>query len=602
MSEIEVHKFDRQKFLDRFWAFCATATINTKELGAIRMNKENLLGTQIYFVEEVAKALEDGIHEIIVLKGRQVAITTICLLLDIFWLGRHKGLTGAFVTHNEEARDMFRVSFDQIAESSKPPFKVKFKMHNRTQLVTDRTDCRILYQVAGTRKNSKLGKGTALTFAHLTEVSEYGDEEGLASLKAAFAQNNPNRLFIQESTAQGYNHYYDTWLNAVNSTNKRAIFVGWWRNHFYQKKKGSKEYEVYWDGKLNPEERKWVREVKALYDFDISDEQIAWWRWQLAEEQKDDLLMYQNFPPTEHYAFVKSGSQFFSGARINEEYKLALKAIPKNYRFVLKDNFDDTELLESGERLTNLKVWEPPKPGACYVIGADPAWGSSEWKDRFVAQVYRCYSDGMEQVAEFCTTECSAYQFAWVICYLGGAYLDQKGSTLMLNLELNGPGQAVWTEITNLKRLTVMSRTEAGKKIFKVVSRLENYMYKRQDSFGMPSGFHTISNTREKERMLNNFRDGFERNIIKVHSKDLIDEMRKIVRDEGFLGAAGRDKDDRVLASGLATTAWTDYMRPRLVSVIPGGMTREASIARESTAGQWAPTNVSKYLQMHLRG
>lgn len=583
--------------LAKFYEFSATVTISTKELGNIRMTKENLLGSQIFFIEEVAKGINDGIHEFYSLKGRQLAITTACLLLDIFWLGKHAGLTGAFVTHSEEARDMFRVTFDQMAESTKAPFKVAFKIHNRTQLVTERGDNRILYMVAGTRKNSKLGKGSALTFAHLTEESEYGDEEGLASLKAAFAQQNPNRLFIHESTAQGYNHFYDSWLAAKQSNTKRAIFVGWWRNNFYRKVRGSPEYNVYWDGRHTPEERKWVREVKQLYDYDIEDEQVAWWRWNLAEETKDDLLMMQNFPPTEHYAFVKSGSQFFSGARINDEFKIANHTKPQLFRFVLGEGFEDTELLESSERMHNLKVWELPEPGGFYAIGGDPAWGSSEWKDRFVVQVYRCYSDGMEQVAEFCTTECSAYQFAWVICYLGGAYLSQPGANVMLNLELNGPGQAVWVEILNLKRLSVAARTEAGMKIYKIVSNLQSYMFKRHSSFGAPSGFHTISNTREKERMLNAFRDGFERNIIKVNSAACIDEMRRVERDEGFIGAPDREKDDRVIASALATIAWTDYLLPRLMSKHPGGMTRAVAAAQVATAGQWQPTLIKSFIR-----
>ena len=301
--------------IDKFYEFAATVTIATKELGKIRMTKENMLGTQTYYVEEVAKAINAGIHEIYVLKGRQVAVTTATLLIDMFWLGKYEGLTGTFVVHDEPTRDMFRVTFDQIAESTKPPFKIGFKIHNRTQLVTNRGDNRLLYLVAGTRKNSKLGKGAAITFAHLTEESEYGDEEGLASLKSTFAQENPLRLFIHESTAQGYNHWYQSWLVAKQSNTKAAIFVGWWRNHFYRKKKGSPEYTVYWDGRLTPEERKWTREIKQIYDFDIDDEQIAWWRWNWRKKPKDELLMFQNFPPTEHYAFVKSGSQFFSAAR-----------------------------------------------------------------------------------------------------------------------------------------------------------------------------------------------------------------------------------------------------------------------------------------------
>lgn len=596
-----------EKFLAQFWKFCATVSVNTKDRNTIRLTQNNLLGSQIYFIEQVALGLEDGIHEFYVLKGRQVAITTICLVLDLFWLGKHRGVTGAFITHDEKTRDMFRVNFDQMADSTRSPMKLRFKINNRTQLVTDKGENRILYQVAGTGKNSKLGKGTALTFAHLTEESEYGDEEGLASLKAAFATLNPDRLFIHESTAQGYNHWYDSWLNAKESNTKRAIFVGWWRNQFYRKLKGSKEHTVYWDGKLLPEERKWVKEIKQIYDFDIDDEQIAWWRWNLAEETKDEFLMYQNFPPTEHYAFVKSGSLFFSGSRINDEFKKAMKTTPDLFRVVLGDGldvtgFENTEIIPSREKMANLKIWEKPEPGAYYAIGADPAEGDSDWADRFCCQVYRCYSDHMDQVAEFCTPDCSPTQFAWVICYLGGAYLAHPGARLMLNLELNGPGNGVWREILNLKRLTIMSQTDSGQKIFKIVSNLESYMYKRLDQIGgRPSAYHTVSTTRVKEDMLISLKDNWERGIITINSKECIDEMRRVERDGSFLGAPDREKDDRVIASALATMAWVQYLRPRLMTAVPGGMTKERSASEVIKAGTWRPVAIEKFLAEALK-
>ena len=595
-----VAPFNKERFLEKFWEFAATVTIATKEFGNIRLSQDKILGTQRYFVEQVAQALEDGVHEIYCLKGRQASVTTICLILDAFWLGRHRGLTGALVTHNDDARVMFRDTFKQISSSTRAPMKVSFTTNNKTMLVTKNGN-RMAYLVAGKGANSALGKGNALTFCHLTEESAYGDAEGLASLAATFAQTNPDRLFIHESTAQGYNHYHESWQQAKQSASQRAVFVGWWRNQLFKKKKGSAEYNCYWDGKLLPEERKWVREVKQIYDFDIDDEAMAWWRWCLAEQTKDEFIQYQNYPPTEHYAFVKSGSLFFSGARINEEFKLAIKTKPDMYRFVLGEGFEDTELVQSSERMCNMWVWEKPVAGAYYAIGADPAYGSSEWKDRFVAQVYRCYSDGMEQVAEFCTTDCSPYQFAWVICYLGGAYLAPAGSKAMLNLELNGPGQSVWREILNLKRLSIVSQTDVGKKIFSVVSNLETFMYKRADSTGGPTAFHTISTTKEKERMLIAFRDNFERGIIKVHSKGLIDEMRSVERDGSFIGAPDRQKDDRVIGSALATTAWTDYLITRLIVARPGGLTREVSQKIEEAGEAGHPLNMAKYLQERMQ-
>jgi hypothetical protein len=84
-------------------------------------------------------------------------------------------------------------------------------------------------------------------------------------------------------------------------------------------------YKTYWDGKPTPEEKEWIREVKKLYNYEINSRQIAWWRWKMEEGIKDNALMYQEFPPTEDYAFINTGSNFFSNSRCTDAYKEARK-------------------------------------------------------------------------------------------------------------------------------------------------------------------------------------------------------------------------------------------------------------------------------------
>ena len=107
----------------------------------------------------------------------------------------------------------------------------------------------------------------------------------------------------------------------------------------------------------------------------------------------------------------------------------------------------DIEAVNS-PRLAELKIWEEPDPDGVYVIGADPAFGSSDEADRYVIQVLRCYADGVDQVAEFCVTQMATYQFAWVLAHICGAYANAR-----YLLEITGPGEAVWNEFRNLKLL-----------------------------------------------------------------------------------------------------------------------------------------------------
>ena len=544
--------------LKQFYAFCSELKIETKEQGLRKM--DNLLGTQTYVMDEIATGLENGVHFFVILKGRQLGITTISLALDLYWHYINAGLNGTLVTDTEENRDMFRGTLGSYMDGLPKEFKIPILAHNRNSLAL-KNRSRIFYQVAGLRAKGSLGRGKGITFLHGTETSSWGDEEGLASLLASLAETNPKRLYIFESTARGFNMFHDMYVTAKRARTQKAIFCGWWRNEFYSAAPDTDVYKVYWDGKLTPEEKEWTRDIKKLYNFEINSRQMAWWRWKMLEGIKDESLMYQEFPPTEDYAFVMTGTSFFSNSRCTDAMKIAKKIDCDHYRYAMGVNFQDTEVIKSTERLSTLKVWEEPIDTAYYVIGADPAYGSSDWADRFCVQVFRCYSDGMEQVAEFATSELNTYQFAWVIAHLAGAY---KNSTL--NLEVNGPGQAVLNEIKNLRRQAASMGNAMGKSLMDVYGSMSNYIWRRNDTMGgISNSLGWLTTAATKERMMSYTKDLFERQMLDVYSVDTIEEMKTIIRDGASIEASGRNKDDRVMAMALACAAYSEQVQPQLI-------------------------------------
>jgi len=573
--------------LKKFYKFCSELKIETKEEGLKKMG--TLLGTQTYVMEEIEKGLKEDVHFFVILKGRQLGITTISLALDLYWQFTHPGWQGTLVADTEENRDMFRSTLAMYMEGLPKEYKIPLVAHNRNQMVL-KNRSRLFYQIAGNK--SRLGQGKAITYLHGTETASWGNEEGLASLIASLAEKNPERLYMFESTAQGFNMFHDMYKTAKRAKTQRAIFCGWWRNEFYSVPGDSQIYKVYWDGKLKSEEKEWVKDIKKMYGVDINSRQMAWWRWKMHEGIKDETLMYQEFPPTEDYAFVMTGTSFFSHTRCTEAAKQSKKRDYEDYRYSFGQLFQDTEVLRSTERLSTLRVWEQPIDSAYYVIGADPAYGSSDWADRFCIQVFRCYADGLDQVAEFATSEMNTYQFAWVIAHLAGAY---KNSTL--NLEVNGPGQAVINEIRNLKRMASSMGGPVGHGLLDVLGSMQNYIWRRNDTLGGISnsiGYLTTSST--KERMLNYMKDYFEREMMGIYSMELLEEMKGIVRDNGFLGAPGRGKDDRVIATALASVAFAEQIQPRLIA---SRITREVSKAQEDFTPEQIAVgrNVSDYLK-----
>ena len=576
--------------LKQFYAFCSQLKIETKEQGLQNLN--HLLGTQTYVMNEIEKGLAEEKHFFVILKGRQLGVTTISLALDLYWHYVNAGLNGTLVTDTEENRDMFRGTLSAYMEGLPKEYKIPVLSHNRNSLAL-KNRSRIFYQVAGLRAKGTLGRGKGITFLHGTETSSWGDEEGLASLLASLAETNPKRLYIFESTARGFNMFHDMYVTAKRARTQHAIFCGWWRNELYSIPADNQIYKVYWDGKLTGEEKEWTRDIKKLYNIDINSRQMAWWRWKMLEGIKDESLMYQEFPPTEDYAFILSGSSFFSTSRCTDAYKIAKKIEADYYRYSMGVNFHDTDCLKSTERLATLKVWEEPVDTAYYVIGADPAYGSSDWADRFCIQVFRCYADGMEQVCEFATSEMNTYQFAWVIAHIAGAY---KNSTL--NLEVNGPGQAVINELRNLKRQAANMGTKFGKSLMDVLGHMTNYLWRRQDSLGGPTNsIGWLTTTASKERMLAYMKDYFERGMLAIYSLDTLDEMKTIVRDGGSIEASGRNKDDRVIASALACAAFAEQVQPRLIQMkITRDVSRKKDIHNEPV-GEAMNKNVGNYLK-----
>ena len=576
----------------QFYQFCRNLKIESKEQGMVTLGNQ-LLGTQTYVMDEVAKGLSEDIHFFIVLKGRQLGITTISLALDLYWHFIHPGMQGTLTTDTEENREQFRSTLAMYMDGLPKEYKIPLVSHNRNQLVL-KNRSRMFYQVAGLRSKGSLGRGKGITFLHGTETSSWGDEEGLASLLASLAETNPLRYYMFESTARGFNMFHDMWVTAKRARTQRAIFVGWWRNQFYSADPKSDVYKVYWDGKLSAEEKEWTKDIKKIYDVEINSRQIAWWRWKLHEGLKDEGLMFQEFPPTEDYAFVMTGTSFFSTARCTDSMKVAKTIDYDSYRFSMGANFQDTQLLKSTPRLATMKIWEEPVSTAYYVIGADPAYGSSDWADRFCVQVFRCYADGLDQVAEFCTHELNTFQFAWVICYLAGAY---RNSTL--NLEVNGPGQAVINEMRNLKRQASTRGERDAKQLNDVLGNMQHYLWRRNDSFGISNSIGWVTTHSSKERMLNYLKDYFERGMCNIYSEECIDEMKGIVRDNGSIAAYGRSKDDRVIASALALAAYAEQVQPKLIQMRVTRQQKEQQDAESETSGGQAQVQrqVGSYLK-----
>jgi hypothetical protein len=563
-----VAPFPRAKFI----AFLKQLKVQSKDYGLVPFR---LLGSQVYLLDEICKGLDNGITVFYVLKNRQAGISTFLLALDLFWAFEHKGLLGVFITHEEGSRDDFRSAIEVFFAETPKTHKVNYVRHNRNLLILKNAS-KFRYLIAGTSSGRKggLGRSGSANFVHATEVAFYGNDDDLAEFRSQTSSLYPHRLQIYESTANGFNHYEEAWDLAKKDPTKAAIFIGWWRDERNAFPLDHPFFSKYMpDGigsSLTPLERKRVREVREAFGFEISLQQIAWYRWHLESEKiNDQSLMDQEYPWTDQDAFQATGSQFFTAEALTNCIRDAKKHPFQTYRYKLTHKFEETKLQQTRDARSPLRVWEEASKFGYYVIGDDPAYGSSDEADRSVVSVWRCYADAMVQVAEYCSPEPSTYQNAWVLAHLAGYY----GLTWVQPvLEITGPGQAVFDELQKVQKLSTEMRPQDDEHgIRNILGHMRHFFYRRIDSPGGGALVYQWKTTAElKSRAMHQLKNGIELGRIIPRSVPLIEEMRRIVNDEGQIGGEGRAKDDRVMAAAIAYQGFNMYAMPLLKAM---GMT-----------------------------
>jgi len=570
--------------MERAWLpvvldFCSHLTIDSKETG---IGPLKLYRAQERFLSEVCEGLDRGIRHFLVLKARQLGISTISLALDLLWLSVHPGTQGALITDDDGNREKFRVLLERYINSLPRGLRVGIKAHNRHGLVLNNGSS-LDYLVAGKRRgNITLGQSRALSFVHGTEVGSWGSEEGVASLVASLAQRNPNRFYLFESTAHGFNLWFNMWEAAKRDMAKKVIFVGWFDMDLYQLEVGSKEYNHYWTGELDDYESELVDTVAQRFGVHIGPEQIAWHRKTRSEGIQDEQLMQQNFPWTPEMAFITSGHAFFPAKLVAEDIQaitdveLPLQA----YAYNMGENFLATRIEQVGStRDCDLRIWEQPRPDGVYVMGVDPAYGRSDDAAEHAISVYRCYADRLVQVAEYGSPTPDTYQCAWVMSHLAGVYQN-----VWINLEVTGPGFAVMQELRHLKRLLDdgylrEAASQAG--VTDIFASVKWYLYHRPDQLGAGYVYGWKTNMENKMTIMNQLRDSYTLRMVDIRSIPLLKQMARVTQKGSDISAEGTSHDDRVISAALAHKAWVDWLRNGLITT---GETYEAVTAAEERA------------------
>src|SRR5208282_2843789 len=587
----------REVVEEGFYAYLRRAKLFSKDFSGEIILGEHLYEGQTRFITEVFDALENDIHKIYVLKSRQLGLSTIARAMTSFLLGFHPGLKGACVFDTSENRQESRSEL--VAMINGLPHTLKFPTitaDNRSG-ITLANNSKILFLSAGVKKtktSGTLGRSLGVSLAHMSELCSYDNDEGLEAFENSLSDANPDRLYIYESTARGYNAWNTMWENArKDPTHCRCIFLGWWSKPSQMIPQDSPDFQLYGIYPPSDKETAKIKAVKEQYGYSISPEQLAWIRRKMnpgaaAEDAGDAQPEFegsntriQEQPWTEEEAFQQTGATFFSPEVLTDQTNKFVNNKFKNYWFMAGDEFINMRAYKARTiKESELKVWEEPEIGACYVVGIDPAFGENEKNDRSSIQVIRCFADGVDQVAEYSSPLVTTRHLAWVLAAIMGWYGEGTNQVFPI-MELNGPGNAVFNSLKDLQtylRIGHHMQQVQEKGLTDIFKNVQTYIYTRPDAMSAGHSWHWITNASRKVMIMEALRDYVSNGTFRIRSAELIKEMNSVSRDGDTIEAPGSKKDDKVVAAAMATQCWLEKVK---TSLMASKRTREAEAAKK---------------------
>jgi hypothetical protein len=352
---------------------------------------------------------------IMVLKGRQVGVSTASEGVLFNWCFLHPGTQSLVIAHDTKASQhlfgMAKLMWEEW------PFRSAYHEKHNSQKSLGWLETRSAMSVS-TAKNA--GSGRSFTY-HAVHCSEVGFWEDPERLMVGLNQSIPYKhgtIVIYESTANGVgNWFHEEWLRAVHKeSNFIPLFFPWFCHSEYRIDATTlSQQELFED----------ERELAKLHDLDLA--QLAWRRHAIANLcMGDENQFRQEYPCTPDEAFLSTGTHIFPLTRLAECYqpKAGITGFLHDDNGTIKFTPDPTGPLTVYTWPSGDRDWGK------YVVAGDPS--RSTYGDPSCIQVFNRRT--FEQVAVW-HGHMDPIPFAHEIMRLGFYY-----NTALINSEINGPG------------------------------------------------------------------------------------------------------------------------------------------------------------------
>lgn len=246
------------------------------------------------------------------------------------------------------------------------------------------------------KSGDALGKGGTPSGIHFSEVANFSDkgvnpEEGITSILSAMAES-PWTVEAYESTAKGKDKcFYGRCQRAKDpesNSDLTLIFLPWFLEPEYSMDWAEYRQRLVVSGKkdpgptfqIGPEEER-LRKSLATQEvppherswrhrFDLSDEQLVWRRWCIANKCENSADIFKRYYPSFYdECFTASVDAAFTADTI-EFYRSRARAplVTGNIRRPVKSKPPVVIPDSTGK----VRIWEYPVPHMPYIIGGDP--------------------------------------------------------------------------------------------------------------------------------------------------------------------------------------------------------------------------------------
>lgn len=407
--------------------------------------------------------LNDEPVRVIILKSRQLGVTTLLMGFWLWLLVQNPGLTAMIIIdkgdHLNEKRQIILRWIDKMTEMF-PDLPGLERRGNKVLELKNMS--RFLFESA---ESPNPGTSEHISILHCSEKPKWPrgrDRQIDASIVPGLPEKR-HTIYVDESTAEGVNGFYYRWHRVVEGkADATPIFLPWYISDEYSTTPPSSCYDTEGNfGFLNDDVEvcetdatgKIVLSEQEYADkYDLSDSQVCWRRSKIKNAFSGDRAVFdQEYPTSPRHAWQMVGGKFYTFDEIDKCEKAIDPPILCGNLVDNCGNNDPLRLLPFGEYQPSvvpvpygsLKIREMPVIGEKYYIGGDIAEGKQSINEAGATDydytVFVVKNSVGKTVALF-RDRIKPEEAALPLVLLGILY-----NNALVNCERNGPGQVVWS-------------------------------------------------------------------------------------------------------------------------------------------------------------